>query len=349
MHFGAFMEFGNRAGVSEAEAFHEGFRMVDAAEEMGLDGVWLAELHFNPARSVLSSPIVVASAIAARTKRLRVGMAVYVLPLSNPLRIAEEVATVDHISEGRFEFGIGRSGFARSYDVYSIPYEDSQERFAESLEIILQAWKGEEFSYQGTHYTVENATVTPTPYQQPHPPLRIAANSTETFTRLGKAGHPIFLGLRGMDVTELRRNVDEYRKCWREAGHPGDGDVSLRIPVYASETEKQAMDEPFESISGYFSRMGGLYREAAGKAGIDVTELGEGRADRLAALSYKDMLGTKIAFGTAEGLVDRFTQLKEELGLDGVVAELNAGGLIPEERVLRSLRIVTEKVMPAFK
>ena len=349
MHFGAFMEFGNRVGVSEALAFQEGFRMVDAAEEMGLDGVWLAELHFNPVRSVLSSPIVVASAIAARTKRLRVGMAVYVLPLSNPLRIAEEVATVDHISEGRFEFGIGRSGFARSYDVYSIPYDESQGRFAESLEIILQAWKGEEFSYKGNHFNVEKATVTPMPYQRPHPPLRIAANSSETFVRLGKAGHPIFVGLRGMDVPELSRNVDEYRRCWREAGHPGDGDVSLRIPVYAGETEKQAMDEPFDSISAYFSRMGGLYREAAGKAGIDVTELGDGRADRLASLSYEDMLETKIAFGTAEGLVDRFTQLKEELGLDGVVAELNAGGLIPEERVLRSLRIMTEKVMPVFK
>jgi hypothetical protein len=77
--------------------------------------------------------------------------------------------------------------------------------------------------------------------------------------------------------------------------------------------------------------------------------LADGRAERLAALSYDEMLETKIAFGTAEGLVDRFTQLKEELGLDGVVAELNPGGLIPEERVLRSLRILTEKVMPAFK
>ncbi|MAF38057.1 MAG: hypothetical protein CL696_04105 [Chloroflexi bacterium] len=349
MHFGAFMEFGNRAGVSEAQAFQEGFRMVDAAEEMGLDGVWLAELHFNPNRSVMSSPIVIASSIATRTKRLRVGMAVYVLPLSNPLRIAEEVATVDHISEGRFEFGIGRSGFARSYDVFGVDYTESQERFAESLKIILQAWEGKEFSYKGKHYSVENATVTPAPYQQPHPPLRIAANSSETFTRLGKAGHPIFVGLRGMDIPELRQNVQEYRRSWKEAGHPGKGDVSLRIPVYAGETQEQAMDEPFDSISGYFGRMGSLYRERAGKAGLDVTELADGRADRLAALSYEEMLETKIAFGTAESLVDRFTQLKEELGLDGVVAELNAGGLIPEERVLRSLRIVTEKVMPKFK
>jgi len=349
MHFGAFMEFGSRVGVTEAQAFKEGFRMVDAAEEMGLDGVWLAELHFNPTRSVMSSPIVVASSIATRTKRLRVGMAVYVLPLSNPLRVAEEVATVDHISEGRFEFGIGRSGFARSYDVFSIPYAESQERFAESLKIILQAWEGKEFSYHGKHYNVENATVTPVPYQQPHPPLRIAANSADTFVRLGEDGHPIFVGLRGMDIPELRENVQAYRQSWVKAGHPGEGDVSLRIPVYAGDTSQQALDEPFESISGYFGRMGSLYREQAGKAGPEVTELADGRADRLAGLSYEDMLKTKIAFGTADSLVDRFVQLKEELGLDGVVAELNPGGLIPEERVLRSLRIVTEKIMPAFK
>ena len=349
MFFGAFMEFGNRAGVTEAHAFQEGFRMVDAAEEQGLDGVWLAELHFNPTRSVMSSPIVIASSIATRTKRLRVGMAVYVLPLSNPLRIAEEVATVDHISEGRFEFGIGRSGFARSYDVFSIPYGESQERFAESLKIILQAWKGKEFSYEGKYYNVEKATISPVPYQQPHPPLRIAANSADTFIRLGEAGHPIFVGLRGMDIPELQENVNQYRKSWQKAGHPGQGDISLRIPVYAGETMEQAMDDPFESISGYFGRMGSLYRERAGKAGLEVTELADGRAERLAALSYDDMLKTKIAFGTAESLVDRFTQLKEELGLDGVVAELNPGGLIPEERVLRSLKIVTEKIMPAFK
>ena len=137
MDFGIFMEFGNRSGANEAGSFQEGFELVDASEKLGLDGVWLAELHFNPARSVLSSPIVVASSIATRTKRLRVGMAVQVLPLNNPLRIAEEVATVDHISNGRFDFGIGRSGFARSYDLYGIPYSESQGRFNEALDIIL--------------------------------------------------------------------------------------------------------------------------------------------------------------------------------------------------------------------
>ena len=349
MDFGIFMEFGSRPGSNEAASFQEGFELVDAAETWGLDGAWLAELHFNPTRSVLSAPIVIAGSIATRTKRLRIGMAVHVLPLNNPLRIAEEVATVDHISEGRFDFGIGRSGFARSYDLYGIPYEESRERFQESLDIILEAWKGEPFSYQGTHYKFDNAVVAPRPYQVPHPPIRIAATTAETFPRLGSLGYPVFVGLRGMDVPELQENLKVYRTAWKEAGHPGNGDVSLRIPVYAGETEQRAIDEPWDSIQAYFSRMGSIYRDSAGRAGLEGNELRQQRAERLAAMSYEQILKTKVAFGTAEGLIDRFTQLNDSLGLNSVVAELNAGGLIPAEHTLRSLRVLTHKVMPAFK
>ena len=222
MHFGMFMQFETRAGASQAGAFSEGFELIDAAESMGLDGAWLAEMHFTPDRSVLSSPITIASSIATRTRRLRIGMAVYVLPLNNPLRIAEEVATVDQISE--------------------------------ALDIILQAWEGEPFSYQGQYYQVNNATVAPLPYQKPHPPFRMAATTAETFPRAGEAGYPIFVGLRGMDIPELRENLKHYRKAWSDAGHAGDGDVSLRVPVYVGQNEAAAIDEPFESIQAYFGR-----------------------------------------------------------------------------------------------
>jgi alkanesulfonate monooxygenase SsuD/methylene tetrahydromethanopterin reductase-like flavin-dependent oxidoreductase (luciferase family) len=110
----------------------------------------------------------VASAIASRTRRLRIGTAVQVLPLNHPLRIAEEVATVDHISEGRFEFGIGRSGVVRTYDIYGVPYAESQARFREALELIRRGWAGQPFSYEGEFYRVQNAIITPRPYQVPH-------------------------------------------------------------------------------------------------------------------------------------------------------------------------------------
>lgn len=349
MHFGMFMEFETRQGHSQAQAFADGFALVEAADAWGLDGVWLGEMHFNPARSVLGAPIVVASSIATRTKRLRVGMAVQVLPLNNPLRIAEEAATVDQISAGRFDFGIGRSGSPRAYDLYGIPYAESQARFREALEIILQAWKGERFSYKGEYYHFENAIVSPLPYQVPHPPVRMAATTEETFPRVGEMGLPIFVGLRGMDIPELRGNVQAYRKAWQEAGHAGSGNVFLRIPVYVGETEQGAMEEPRDSLMYYFTRQADLQRSAVGRAGTGPAERRQARADRLASLSYEQMLHTKVAFGTPAGLIDRLAQLRDELGIDGIVAELDAGGQIPAERVQRSLRLLTHEVMPAFK
>jgi alkanesulfonate monooxygenase SsuD/methylene tetrahydromethanopterin reductase-like flavin-dependent oxidoreductase (luciferase family) len=148
MHFGIFVEE-MRYGASQVSAFRDAFELAERAEAWGIDCVWLGEIHFTPTRSVISASLQVASSIATRTRRLRVGTAVTVLPLNHPLRIAEEIATLDHISEGRLEFGIGRSGVARSYDIYGIAYGESQARFREALEIIRLAWKGEPFGYDG--------------------------------------------------------------------------------------------------------------------------------------------------------------------------------------------------------
>ena len=132
--------FPSLVGRPDSDAFADPFAIVDAAERWGLDVMWLAELHFDPARSVLSAPLCIASAIAARTTRIKIGIAVQVLPLCNPLRIAEEAATVDQISRGRLIFGVGRSGVAKTYEAYNVPYTESRPRFAETLDIIQQAW-----------------------------------------------------------------------------------------------------------------------------------------------------------------------------------------------------------------
>src|SRR5882724_9387452 len=326
MDFGIFLEQ-TRRGTSQAEAFREMFEQVDAAEAWGLDIVWLAEMMVNPARSVLSAPLLVASWIAARTRRLRVGTAVQLLPLNHPVRVAGEVTTLDHLSQGRFDFGIGRSGSPRAYDALGVPYEESQARFFEALEVILEAWKGEPFSYEGRFYRFTDVTVVPRPYQQPHPPVRVAATTPETFPRIARMGLPIFVGLRGMDIPELAACLETYREAWRDAGHAGDGDACLRIPIYAAPTEQAAREEPHETITYYFRR----------------------QADRLANLSYDEILSTKVAFGTGPGLVDRLGQLRDELRVNGVAAELNPGGLLSTARELRSLEILTKQVMPAFK
>jgi alkanesulfonate monooxygenase SsuD/methylene tetrahydromethanopterin reductase-like flavin-dependent oxidoreductase (luciferase family) len=348
MHFGVFIEE-LRPGVGEADAFRESFETVDAAEALGFDCVWLGEIHFNPARSVISSPIAMATAIAARTKRIHVGTAVQVLPLNHPLRIAEDAATVDHLSEGRFEFGIGRSGAPRAYDVLGIPYGESQARFREALAIIKEAWKGQPFSYEGKFYRFQNATVSPRPYQKPHPPIRMAANTPDTFSLVGELGLALFAGLRDLDIPELRECLKLYRRAWREAGHPGQPSVYLRIPVYASLTETGALEEPRESITAFFRRQADLMKTSVGRAGAGPADRRAAKAERLGQLPYEEVLRTRVAFGTAAQLIARLTGLRDELGLDGIVVEPNPAGLIPTEYAARSLRIVARDVMPAFK
>jgi alkanesulfonate monooxygenase SsuD/methylene tetrahydromethanopterin reductase-like flavin-dependent oxidoreductase (luciferase family) len=348
MHFGIFIEEARR-GSSAAAWFQEALDLVDAAEGWGIDGVWLGEIHFNPARSVLSSPVALASFIAARTRRVRVGTAITVLPLSNPLRIAEDVATVDHLSRGRFDFGIGRSGSPRAYDALGIPYAESQARFVEALEILREAWKGERFSYQGKFFRFENVTVGPRPYQLPHPPMRMAANSAETFPFVGRAGLPLFVGLRDLGIPELRLHLQAYQTAWRAAGHAGPGDVCLRIPIYAGITEKAAVEEPYENITYFFRRHTELTRSGLGRADTGPAARRQARLEELAQMSYEDILQTRVAFGTAAGLIDRLAQLREELGLTGIVAELNPGGLLAMEAMQRTLRILTHEVIPAFR
>jgi len=239
MEFGMFHQFPVVPGGSESEAFARGFDQVDAAERYGLDAMWLAELHVDPARSVLAAPMTIASAIAARTERIRIGIAVQVLPLCHPLRIAEEAATVDQVSRGRLIFGVGRSGLPRTYEAYGIPYAESKDRFAETLHVIEQAWTQPRFSHEGQYYNFDNVAVTPKPHQKPLPPIRVAASSADTFPAIGKLGYPIFVMPRGT-FSDMLPAIESYRA----AGHPGHGRVYLRVPLYVGETAERARAEP---------------------------------------------------------------------------------------------------------
>ena len=350
MDFGINANFNIGSNPTHAEAFQEAFEEIDLAEELGLDTVWLGEMHFNPNRSVLSAPIIVATGIATRTRKLRVGMAVQVLPLIHPLRIAEETATVDQLSEGRFELGVGRSGNVRAYDIMGIDYGESRERFQEALDIILQAWTGETFSYEGKFNTITNATLSPIPYQKPHPKIRIAASSDDSFARIGRLGQPIFLGLRTMDVEDLKTNLEDYKLEWKAAGHAGDGgDINVRVPMYIAPSDAEAIEEPKESIEAFFSRQRELFEYSLGRAGVSAPERRRERYERLANSTYEDLLQTRVVFGSPERVVDRIAEFQEVLGVTGITAELNPGGFLPKEAVHRSLELLTQEVMPAFK
>ena len=347
MNFGLFLEFPCPEEGAERNAFRDAFELVDKAEELGVDSVWLAEYHFNPGR-VVASPVTISSAVAARTERIRIGLAVLLLPLGNPIRIAEEVATLDHISEGRLEFGIGRGTFPNVHEAFNTPFSESRPRFEESLEIILKAWTNESFSFTGEYYSYQDLTVTPKPYQTPHPPIHVGVTSAETFPIIGRMGYPILINpSRVFSLLELKPYIEEYRKAWSESGHEGEGKVGLRIPIYVAESAERAYSEPRESAMSSMERLGNRVAEYANYG--DETRGWQSQADRIQGMDYDDWLRDKVAYGTPEAVVERLGGLQEELGLDQVMFEVNFGSLIPHERQLSCLKLFTEEVIPHLK
>ena len=347
MEFGLFLEFPALEDVTDQKAFTEGFALVDEAEQMGVDSLWLAEYHFSPF-SVLSAPVTVATAIAARTKRARIGFGVLLLPLSNPVRIAEEAATLDHISQGRLDFGIGRGTFPDHHDAFNSPYTESRGRFEEYLEIILKAWTEEQFSFEGEHYKCRDLIVRPKPFQNPHPPVRVGITSAETFPIIGRMGYPIFINpSRVFTLAELGPFIQLYRKAWKEAGHPGDGEVGLRVPVYVAETAEQAYNEPMESALTSIQNLSQRVSGSADRTGLSGDW--QAQAERISNMTYDDWLRDKVVYGTPEAVVDRLRQLVEELQLNQIVYEINFGRRIPYQLQMGNLRLLTEQVLPEFK
>ncbi len=347
MEFGLFLEFGVRNGHPAGDIFREGIELTELAERLGLQSVWLAEFHFMPDRSVLSSPIAVAAALATRTSRVRIGMAVYVLPLVHPLRVAEEVATVDQISNGRFDLGIGRSGFLAQYRGYDIDYGESEARFDEALEVLKGAFAGGRFSYEGRYYRVRDAALMPPAHQKPHPPMYMAATSAATFVKVARLGLPLFVGLRGDGLEPLAANIRTYRETWAEAGHPGRPQVHLRVPVYAGATPQAAVAEARPTLVYYFERQARLIASQGARPGH-----GPGGAAtiaaRLAALTWDDIRTHYAAVGSSGQLVETLSQWRDILDIDGVMIETNPGNGLTETQAADNVSRIAEEIMPAL-
>jgi alkanesulfonate monooxygenase SsuD/methylene tetrahydromethanopterin reductase-like flavin-dependent oxidoreductase (luciferase family) len=340
MEFGWYVEFHRQVPQqSDTDAFAQGLAQAEDAERWGLDAIWLAEIHQQANRSVMSVPMTVASAIAARTSRIKIGTAVQVLPLCHPLRLAEESATVDQISRGRLLLGVGRSGNPRAYAAYGVPYSESRERFYETLDILKLAWTQPSFSYEGKFHSFNEARAVPRPYQQPHPPIRIAGASEDTFPVLGKLGYPLFVAVRSGSLVGLAPDLKAYREAYKAAGHPGKGDVHLRLTLHVAETDALAREQAEPSIM-----LG--YRKLITQLEGSPNKRRRAELEEVRTITYADVLRDKVVIGGPDYVAGRLRQLQEELGIDGILAELNFGGTVPSEQMMQSLRLLCQEVRP---
>jgi alkanesulfonate monooxygenase SsuD/methylene tetrahydromethanopterin reductase-like flavin-dependent oxidoreductase (luciferase family) len=337
MKFGLLVDCHVRKDQGQVLAFDEMFEQIDAAEAMGLDSIWIVEHHFRPQASVLSASMAVAGGIAARTKRIRIGTAVQVLPLGNPLRIAEEVASIDHMSHGRFDFGVGRSSIPKFYEGFNIPYSESTARFTESFEIVMRAFTQDTFSFEGDYYSYHDISISPRPLQKPHPPIYMAVRTPEGFAATARRGFHVVLWFMGDYYDDC---LQIYREEWEAAGHPEPPEIHVRFPLFIGETEALGRETPRASV------VHDLHRVIAEATAMNAPERVAKAKEYME--NYDEFLRTRVAFGSPESVIDRLEEFRERMGLTGFILDMNHGGQIPHEQVLNSIRLLTEKVAPRF-
>ena len=341
MKFGTFDQIPCADWQSPFQRYQDTLDQIQLAEELGFDNAWLAEHHFSPSTSLTPSPLIIAAAAAQRTKRIRLGVAVNLLPYHNPIRMAEDFATLDIISNGRTEFGVGRGAHPSHSKGFNIPQEENRERFLESLRFIVEAWTHEEFSFNGKFYNAENLRLVPKPIQKPHPSIRIASNSADTFELVGKLGYAMFATPVIVPLPNLREGVKRYRQTLAAGGHPINTDeLSLAMPLYVANHAKEAREVPEASAKNYIS--------VALQAVAEIPGLRDSLA-RLRTMTYDDYCNDIAIFEDPGRCVERLKSLEEEFHPGEMMFWFNQGGLIEHSKVMESMTLFAHEVMPHFR
>jgi len=347
MKFGLHYQLPCSSSQSSVQRYRDTIEQAAHAETLGFESVWPVEQHFNPELSISPAPLLMLSAIAERTRNLRLGIAIVLLPLSHPIRVAEEIATLDVISNGRVEFGIGRGSIPTHFSGFGLNQAESRERMLESLEMILQAWTTDHFSFQGKFYSVNNLSVVPKPVQQPHPPVRIAANSPDTFELSGRMGYPIFVAAQVNPFRKIRELLPLYYQARAAAGHPDRGgeDVTLLLPLYVGESQTQIRQDLEPSIKRFLQAVATIYATSG--------PLPEGRIkevlERVQRMTYEQVCEVMAVFDTPDACVERLKRFQQEFGMGRVICWFNPGGIVPHQQVMRSMELFATKVMPHFQ
>lgn len=337
MEFGIFYQLPCADDQNPADRYADTISQAQLADELGFDTVWLAEVHFNPRFSVLPAPLLLGSAIAQTTKRLKIATAVNLMPLHHPVRLAEEFATLDVISHGRAVLGTGRGAMLRQYAGYGIDVDEGRERFLEGLDLVLKAWTSDELNHDGKYYQVSGVRVVPKPYQQPHPPVYIASNSEDTFPMVGELGQNILIAPIVVSLEGAESGLKEYRSQLKQHGHdPRTRKVNVNVLVHATMNEGGSSTQRFEtSVRNYLSILeGNRSRVITG---------------RVRNRSYEHVSTELSAIGSPERIIDKLESIKELLGADEFMCWFATGGLIPNEDVHASMRLFAEEVIPHFK
>ena len=325
---------------SPSHYFGQILEQVDLLEELGYDTVWFSEHH--SARYSFGNPCVMAAAAAQRTRRIRIGTGVSLLPLRHPIMLAEEYAMLDVLSGGRLEYGVGRGYLMQEYDWLKIPVGESHSRYRETVEFLIKAWSGEgPISHKGQHFDIEDWECFPAPVQKPFPAIYASAGGSASSLELAATwglnmGTALFIPDREM----LAGLIAEYRRQLRANGFdPATREVCGITQMYCAESMEDAVRDGDQFATNYYRFF----------ANLDAKARESTVPHAFATLRGRDMDAVNGVFlGDPENLRTRISHERDTLGIDLLLLEVAQGGA-PYDKVMSCLEIFGKQVLPALQ
>ncbi|GAA2665894.1 MULTISPECIES: LLM class flavin-dependent oxidoreductase [Nonomuraea] len=346
MRFSTFHLFHRFEGQSFKDVYDYHLELIELAEELGFDGVRLAEHHFRD-YGVVPNLFTLLAHAAARTERIRLGTGIVVLPLHNPVHVAEEAALVDVLSGGRLDLGIGRGYQSFEFEGFGIDLAEARDRFNEALEVILGLWTQDSFQHEGKFYRTGEVSLTPRPLQAPHPPIHVAAVSPETVTMYGERGLPILA-----DPAAPFRKVVKAAETWRSVSGLAQADLVVARSVYVAPTVERAREDQarFEASfdrSRIFNERSAPIDHRTGKAAQGF-EYYQDRYLKGGTVSNDFRWEQLEVIGDPARVIEQIGVLKEA-GFSTLLCDFGSTRPMPLEEMKKVMRFFATEVIPAFQ
>jgi alkanesulfonate monooxygenase SsuD/methylene tetrahydromethanopterin reductase-like flavin-dependent oxidoreductase (luciferase family) len=354
MKFAHFSHVWSKPGMTAAQRYEQLWRELGACDGLGFDFGFTVEHHFNPNESWMPSPSIYCTGAAAHTRRMRHGPMGYVVPLYDPLRIAEDAAVLDNVLDGRLDLGLVSGIVPDFFGPYRADFKNRRALGHEAVAFVKKALSAQgAFNFTGAFHQYENVTLSVKPLQKPHPPIWMHSRDADTLAILAQEGvHTGYLFL--VPREEVAPRYREYLRLWKQAGHEEKPNIGYWVLVYVDETDEKAISKAKQYFTYCFTKVFGTRADG----GIGYLRLAENFAKRgdpggaeiaRNAVNLDYLLERNLALvGSPRTVAENIKAAATEGLFNTVLGEFNIGD-IAEEDLLRSIRLFGTEVLPALR
>ena len=332
-----------------ADYYEQCLRIAERADALGYHSIKTVEHSFFDYGGHSPNPCVFLSSVAARTRRIRVTTGAVIPAFHHPAHLGGDLAMLDNLSRGRLDVGFGRAFLPKEFEVFGVPMEESRPRFEEAVEIILKLWTEERVSHRGRFWTLDDVRLMPRVLQKPHPPVWIAAiTSEESFAYAARNGFNVMIVPYAGRPGLLKEYVGLYRKLWAQSGHP-PGAEQVQISMFCSVAEERA--EAFALFDRIMTRYLETFSEAVsawqGRSSDQYPGYDKMVASILATTPAKIIENGGAYVGSPGEVIEQVRSSIESFGSVEPSMQINFGGSSDRD-ALRTLELFAREVMPAF-